>query len=141
VGSYSIIVIADDPQARPGVDASSALIVGCRTAINEFNNIRAAGGTIRIGDDCLISQFVSIVAVNHSIDVPGPMHEAPWDQTRHSVDIGNDVWIGSHAVILPGVRIGTGSVVAAGAVVTHDVGEYSVVAGVPAQFKRIRKKP
>jgi len=49
------------------------------------------------------------------------------------IKIGNDVWIGAHAVILPGVTINDGSVIAAGAVVTRDVPPYSVVGGVPAK--------
>lgn len=55
-----------------------------------------------------------------------------------SVVIGNDVWIGAHAVILAGVAIGDGSVIAAGAVVTKDVAPYSVVAGVPARVIKKR---
>lgn len=54
------------------------------------------------------------------------------------VVIGNDVWIGANAIILPGVRIGDGAIIAAGAVVTKDVIPYSVVGGVPARFIRYR---
>lgn len=54
------------------------------------------------------------------------------------VVIEDDVWIGAHATILKGVRIGRGAVVGAGAVVTRSVPEYSVVAGVPAEIKRSR---
>ena len=54
------------------------------------------------------------------------------------VEIGNDVWIGANVIILPGVKIGDGAVLAAGAVVTHDVAPYAIVAGVPA--KLIRKR-
>lgn len=52
--------------------------------------------------------------------------------------IGNDVWIGANVVILPGVQIGDGAVIAAGAVVTHDVESYAVVGGVPARIIRYR---
>lgn len=54
------------------------------------------------------------------------------------IDIGNDVWIGSHAVLLGGIQIGHGAVVAAGAVVTKDVPPYSIVGGVPAKVIRYR---
>lgn len=57
---------------------------------------------------------------------------------RASVHIGSDVWIGARAVILGGVRIGHGAVVAAGAVVTQDVAPYSIVGGVPARVLRMR---
>ena len=54
------------------------------------------------------------------------------------VVIGDDVWIGSRVIILPGVKIGNGSVIGAGAVVTKDVEPYSVVGGVPAKLIRRR---
>jgi len=55
-----------------------------------------------------------------------------------TVTIGHDVWIGMNAMILDGVTIGTGAVIAAGAVVTHDVPEYAIVAGVPARIIKYR---
>jgi phosphonate metabolism protein (transferase hexapeptide repeat family) len=57
---------------------------------------------------------------------------------EHSVEIGNDVWIGHGAIVLPGVSIGDGAVVAAGAVVTRSVAPYAIVAGVPARPLRDR---
>ena len=58
--------------------------------------------------------------------------------TKGDITIGNDVWIGCHAVVLSGVKIGDGAVIGAGAVVTHDVAPYAVVAGVPARCLRSR---
>jgi len=139
VGAYTILDLTNDPNAAAdGGILEARLFIGKRTAINEYNNIRAAGGTIEIGDDCLISQFVSIIASNHSIDVADLIKNIPWDTKKNWVKIGNGVWIGTHAVILPGVRIGEGSVVAAGAIVTRDVPDYAVVAGVPAKVIRMR---
>ena len=60
-----------------------------------------------------------------------------WNCDRHS-EIGNDVWIGEHAVIKAGVKIGDGAVVAAGAVVTKDVPPYAIVGGVPAKVVKYR---
>lgn len=57
------------------------------------------------------------------------------------VTVGNDVWIGHGAVVMPGVAIGDGAVVGANAVVTHDVAPYEVVAGVPARTLRMRFSP
>lgn len=54
------------------------------------------------------------------------------------IKIGNDVWIGAYAVILPGVTIGDGAIIAAGAIVTKDVEDYSIVAGVPAKHIKYR---
>ena len=55
-----------------------------------------------------------------------------------SIVVGDDVWIGAHAAILAGVTIGNGAVVGAGAVVTHDVAPYTVVAGIPARVIKRR---
>lgn len=55
------------------------------------------------------------------------------------VTIGNDVWIGMRSIIMPGVKIGNGAVIGAGAVVTKDVPDYAVVGGIPARVIRFRK--
>jgi acetyltransferase-like isoleucine patch superfamily enzyme len=59
-------------------------------------------------------------------------------EENREIKIGHDVWIGANAVILDGVEIGTGAIIAAGAVVTRDVAPYSIAAGVPAISKRKR---
>ena len=109
------------------------MIVGKRVAINEFNNIRVGGGEIYIGDNCLVSQFVSIIGSNHAISLNVPIRDQPWDMARRTVMIDDDVWIGAHATVLPGVRIGSGAVIAAGAVVTTDIPANAIVGGVPAK--------
>jgi acetyltransferase-like isoleucine patch superfamily enzyme len=63
--------------------------------------------------------------------------EKPWPQKDAPV-IGNDVWIGMNSVVLRGIRIGHGAVIAAGSVVTHDVDPYSIVAGVPSRHLKYR---
>ncbi len=131
IGDYSLIDLQNDPLAKTA--CASVLRIGQRTAINEFNNIRASGGEIVIGDNCLISQFVSIIAANHSIARGIAIRDQPVDTTRNRIMIQDDVWIGTHAVILPGVTIGTGSIIAAGAVVTENIPECVIAAGVPAK--------
>ena len=64
---------------------------------------------------------------------PSIMENARRDNCPEPIHVGNKVWIGSHVTILPGVTIGDNSIVAAGAVVTHDVPENSIVGGVPAK--------
>jgi|CXWL01.1.fsa_nt_gi acetyltransferase-like isoleucine patch superfamily enzyme len=61
-----------------------------------------------------------------------------FDDSVRRVNIGNDVWIGQHCLILEGVTIGTGAIIAAGAVVTKDVDPYAIVGGIPAKFIRYR---
>ena len=69
--------------------------------------------------------------------------DAAFRQSRQAkaVTIGNDVWIGHGAVVMPGVAIGNGAVIGANAVVTRDVGAYEIVAGVPARRLRLRFAP
>lgn len=130
VGKGSVITCSDE-MAKKGV--RSRIEIGEDTAINEYNNIRASGGEIIIGKKCIISQYVSMIASNHEINTTEYMKDALWDNTKTSVTIGDDVWIGAGAVILPGVRVGNGCVIASGAVVTKNVPDYSIVAGVPAK--------
>lgn len=136
IGAYSVLDLHTDPLAEE--PTSSVLTIGERTAINEFNNIRPSGATIAIGDNCLISQFVSIIGSNHALTEEAPMRDQAWDIEKSGVTIGDDVWIGTQAVILPGVKIGDGAVVAAGSVVTVDVPARAIVGGIPARILRYR---
>lgn len=89
------------------------------------------GGQITIGDNVLIAAGTVITSVGHPIEPPR------WGRSvAEPIVIGNEVWIGANAVILPGVTIGEGAIIAAGAVVTKDVLPYTVVAGVPARAIR-----
>lgn len=136
IGPYTVLDLLSDPLACEPTPC--ILRIGQRTAINEFNSIRASGSEVVIADNCLLSQYAAVIGSNHAMRRGQPMCDQPWDMRRAGVCIGDDVWIGAHAVVLPGVRIGSGAVVAAGAVVTKDVPEYAVVAGVPADIKRYR---
>jgi maltose O-acetyltransferase len=94
--------------------------------INSGSIIRAAQA-VTIGDDARIGSNVSISDTDGHEVVPGEgMKVAP-------ITIGNDVWIGRAAIILPGVMIGDGAVVGAGAIVTKDVPPRTVVVGNPAR--------
>lgn len=105
------------------------IIIGDRTAINNFCSFYGYA-PIMIGSGCMIAPGVRILTTRH---IPaGGRSDASWGTEHEKVDIGNSVWIGTNALILPGVSIGDFSIVAAGAVVTKDVPAYSVVKGVPA---------
>lgn len=112
------------------------LRLGNEIDIGEFVHIRANGG-VTIGDRVLIASHVVITSRAHPIALPrfGVIEDAP-------VRINDDVWIGAGAIILPGVSVGKGAVVAAGAVVTRDVPPMTVVAGVPARvLKELEERP
>lgn len=135
IGDYTVVFVSDDPHTDFN-DAS--LFVGKNTYIGEHNNIRAAGGHIEIGDNCLISQQVTIVCSNHGIERDNLINKQPWSRKDAYIIIGNDVWIGANSVILPGVKIGDGAVIAAGSIVTHNVEPYSIMAGCPAKILKYR---
>ncbi len=109
-------------------DYGKNTVVGKRVFINSGCCFQDQGG-IEIGDGVLIGQQVVIATLNHGF---APEHRQNLIPKR--VKIGNNVWIGTHATILPGVTVGDNSIIAAGAVVTKDVPENTVVGGVPARI-------
>jgi len=86
---------------------------------------------VTIGKGCLIAPNVFITDHNHDGKLGTPIYQQPC--IANPVHLGNDVWIGTHAVILPGVTIGDGAFVAGGAVVNNDVPSNIIVGGVPAK--------
>ncbi|MGP1515812.1 MAG: sugar O-acetyltransferase [Bacteroidales bacterium] len=88
---------------------------------------------VYIGDNVLIGPNTLITTVGHPITPKGRREHISLAKPVH---IGNDVWIGGNCTILPGVKIGNNVVVAAGAVVTKDIPDNSLVAGVPARVIR-----
>lgn len=94
-------------------------------------------GKVEIGNDVMIGPNVSIPGAEHNHEkIDLPMRKQ--GNTIKGTIIGNDVWIGANAVILDGIKIGEGSIIAAGSVVTKDVEPYSMVAGVPAKLVKKR---
>jgi hypothetical protein len=91
-----------------------------------------AGNGIFLGDNVLIGPGAGIISANHS-----RKSTAGWDRTR-PVTIGNDVWIGMNAVILPGVSIDDQAIIGAGSVVHDDIPSHSVAAGNPCRVVRSR---
>lgn len=88
---------------------------------------------VHIGDNVMIGPGCLISTVNHPISPSGRrMHLG----IAKPVTIGNDVWLGGNVTILPGVTIGNNVIVAAGAVVTHDIPDNRIVGGVPAKLIR-----
>lgn len=89
--------------------------------------------TIQIGQRCDIGPGVEFITGGHLV---GPSNRRAGEGKARPIEIGDGCWIGARSVILGGVRIGAGCVVAAGSVVTRDVPDNMLVAGVPARIKR-----
>lgn len=104
--------------------------LGADVFINAGCRFQDQGG-IHIGDRALIGHNCVIATLNHNMDPARRANLLP-----APVRIGADAWLGSNVTVLPGVAIGEGAVVAAGAVVTHDVAPRTVVGGVPAKLIR-----
>ncbi|MCB0185429.1 MAG: acyltransferase [Caldilineaceae bacterium] len=112
------------------------LHVGSNSAIGAYSYIGAQGG-VTIGQNVIMGPRVSIHSENHKYAAP-TLPIRLQGESRKGIAIGDDCWIGAGAIILDGVTIGQGSVIAAGSVVTKDVPEKAVVAGVPARIVRFR---
>ena len=110
-------------------NAVGDVIIGDHTRIGIHNTII---GPVTIGSHVNLAQGITVTALNHNFADPSLRIDQQGVSTQ-PVTIGDDVWIGANAVVLPGVTVGTHSVIAAGAVVTRDVPPRSVAAGVPAQ--------
>ena len=114
--------------------------IGRNFYIGRFSEI---GCDVEIGDHVLFANFVSLVGkYDHHYQQPGiPIRLAPqirdahynWKGLDEKIVIGDDVWVGYRAIIMSGVTIGAGSIIAAGSVVTKDVEPMSIYAGVPAR--------
>lgn len=132
-------------QVSPGAIIQGNVRIGDNCSVQSYAILVGYGqdikddGSIIIGNNVRIAPHVMMLAANHNFeDVTKPICQQ--GLKLESIIIEDDVWIAGRANIMAGVCIGTGSVVAAGAVVTKDVPPYSVVAGVPAKVINKRKR-
>jgi acetyltransferase-like isoleucine patch superfamily enzyme len=117
------------------------IILGSDVNLGMGSTLMAAKSTIRIGNKVMFGPFVTLIGGGHNTAEIGrfmfDVHEKrPGDDL--GVIIEDDVWVGTRAVILRGVTVGRGSIVAAGSVVTKSVPPYSIVAGCPARVIKFR---
>lgn len=117
--------------------------VGNNVAFGTGNMFMSTKAKIYIGDNVIFGPGVVVVTGNHRIDVVGTPIAAVTDAQKRAEDdkdvvFEGDNWIGANAIILSGVRVGFGAVVAAGAVVTKDVPAYAIVGGSPAKVIKMR---
>ncbi len=115
------------------IEGAANVKIGNRVSMAAFVHIWGQGG-VEIGDDTLIASHVAITSLTH--DTTATLFAK--SLISKPVIIGRNVWIGSHATILPGIRVGDGAIIGAGAVVTNDVPENTIVVGVPAKVIKNR---
>jgi acetyltransferase-like isoleucine patch superfamily enzyme len=154
IGDYVVI----NALSKEGIKIGNNLTIGRNTIIECTGVLRALGegieignnvgiaqntfiqvrGKVKIGSNVILGPGVSIFSENHNISDP-EKQIIEQGETRKGVTIEDNVWIGANSTILDGVCVGTGSVIAAGSVVTKNVERYSVVGGVPARLIKKRK--
>lgn len=143
--------------------AAGTKITNSKVGYGSYININSSLSFVNIGRYCSIADNVYVSLGNHPVNhvsthpafyydtekqigwtyhkgepLFDEIYKYPKGEDFYQVIIGNDVWIGSHAIIMGGIRIGDGAVIAAGAVVTKDVEPYSIVGGVPARLIKMR---
>ena len=133
IGAFSELAVI----SRPASDSIPGFLsIGARTQIGSGCNIRACGGRIEIGENCIIAQQVSLVAANHEFRAGAIYRDLPWDTSRHGITIGSNVWVGAGVTILPGCSLGDNVIVAAGSVVTKDIPPDEIWGNIPARKMR-----
>lgn len=125
------------------VNIEHGALFSAKTSLGDYSGIginARISGTCTIGDYVMMGTDVVVITHNHVFDRTDiPMMHQGFEEERPVV-IGNDVWIGDRVIILPGVHVGDGCILAAGAVVTRDVPPYAIVGGVPAKVIKMRKE-
>jgi acetyltransferase-like isoleucine patch superfamily enzyme len=122
--------LAQEQGATPSIDIGARVYVGRNCYLGSY-------APLKIGDDCGIGAYSYIITANHRFrDATRPVSQQGYESAP--VELGQDVWLGCHVVVLPGVTIGNGSVIGAGAVVTKSVPPREVWAGVPAKKVGVR---
>lgn len=121
-----------EPHVEVGFVPRLSIGFGCQ--INQNVTIRTA----RLGKYVMLAPGVVLLDRMHNFADPTVPMALQGDSRRKEIEIEDDVWIGQNAIIMPGLKIGTGAIIAAGAVVTRDVSAYDVVGGVPARVIRNR---
>lgn len=116
-----------------------SVIIGKGTHVQPRCQFSAYKGNIVIGSEIEIAPNCGFYPYNHSMDPGSPIQAQP-TYSRNGIRIDDEAWLGYGVVVLDGVHIGRGAVVAAGAVVASDIPELAIAAGVPARVVSDRRK-
>lgn len=125
------VTLGDDCSVAADAFLHGPITMANRVSINAGVHIEGGRAGVFIGNDVRIASGTKIYAFNHGIQDDDLIRSQP--VTSDGINIGDDVWIGANVSITDGVSIGDHAVVAMGAVVTSDVDDWAIVAGVPAK--------
>jgi acetyltransferase-like isoleucine patch superfamily enzyme len=140
IGEYGRLQLGEMNILYPGVTIridQGWMETGANVSFGPGCHIYEPRAGLTIGDHCMIGGGALICGVNHgyaSRDIP--MRQQQFEAAP--IVIGHDVWVGMGAIILPGVTLGNGAIIGAGAVVTSDVSPGDIVGGVPARILKSR---
>jgi acetyltransferase-like isoleucine patch superfamily enzyme len=124
-----VVVLCSGPRRR------EKILIRSRTYVNRYT-IFDAHHHMEIGNDVMIGPHCYFTDADHSYEPGSSVRSQP--MRYGSLVVEDGVWIGANATLLPNIRVGSGAIVAAGAVVKHDVPAMAIVAGVPARIIRYR---
>ncbi|MFC3098018.1 acyltransferase [Alteraurantiacibacter palmitatis] len=135
------ITLGSDPGISPDAVFSNAerITIGNRVRIGSRCHLWAgpSTGRIIIGDDVLFGPEVMVTAASYDYNHGQPVTDQPMNEA--DIVIGNDVWLATRCIILPGARIGDGAIIAAGAIVKGEIPPMTIAAGSPARVVGARR--
>jgi acetyltransferase-like isoleucine patch superfamily enzyme len=117
--------------------AGGSVTIGERSRVHRGCQLMSFKQAIQIGRDVGVSQNCTFYSYNHGFASGTPVSEQPLE-SRGPIIVGDHAWLGVGVIVLDGVRIGHGAVIGAGAVVTRDVPDGAIAAGVPARIVKVR---
>ena len=129
------VKLIGDTTIQTGFDGSCT--IGARTSVQPHCQFSAYMSPISIGCDVEIAPYCAFYSYDHGMAVGSPIHTQPL-QSQGGVSVGDEAWLGVGVIVLDGVTIGHGTVVGAGSVVTKDLPDNSICAGVPARVLNMR---
>ena len=120
-----------------GTGPQGRITVGSNVHVNSFSSFGAMK-SLNIGDHCIFAAYIQVTDSEHGMELNVLVKEAPINS--EPVSIGEGVWLGSHVVILKGVKIGAHAVIGAHSLVNDDIPENAIAFGIPAKMHRLRSQ-
>ncbi len=123
----------------PGINTPLNLEYGCNLSFGEhcfvnFNAVILAQASVTFGDHCMVGPNCSFITITHPVN-DHEMRKGGWEIAK-PITVGDNTWFGANCTVLPGVTIGSNCVIGAGALVTKDIPDNSLVLGSPARVVR-----